>query len=347
MPVYQNISKANLFLPREDKLRPDIELTPGQIFNGSEYFYQQYVDENLIKRTTNGWPYNGVINTAPNTLSIIVDRFIQENGITALASDVVINNNLNESIDYSCFGKICWFEGATEYQAYFSIIGNGIHGAGATFSIDASSTPIGAISAPVAVNSEINTQSGTITFALNGTTMTDAIIEIIYNAPVSILFSKTFDGSVNVNGTLTAETINATTITADTFVGDGSGISGIINTLNAEHANTADHAFSADSATYALAATTAETATSISINGSQIIGFGTNSANSGESMTISVPGALPGDFALASITESNQSGPSVVAYIKTAFVTNNEVIITFASSISYDITVFTQVVRLA
>jgi len=181
MPVYKNISKANLVLPREDGLKPDLELLPDRTFNGSENFYNKYVLENLVQRTTDGWPYNATIGTAPNTITITVDGFIQDDGITASASDATINDQVSASTDYSAFGKIFWTEGSNSYEACFSIIGNGTHGAEATFAIDLDSTPAGATSLPIVADSQIDIHSGTITFSLSGATVDSASVEVIYN----------------------------------------------------------------------------------------------------------------------------------------------------------------------
>lgn len=181
MPVYQNIAKATLLLPRENGLKPDVELLPDVRFSGSEDFYGKYVLENLIIRTTDGWSYDGTVTTGPDVLTVTVDGFIQANGIAASAADAVVNANVTAATAYAAYGKISWTEGTTDYEVYFSVQGDGTHGAGSTFAMDIASTPAGAASIPLIVASAIDIHTGTIAFALNGATMVDASVEVVYN----------------------------------------------------------------------------------------------------------------------------------------------------------------------
>ncbi len=183
MPVYKNISNASLILPRENGLKPDLELSINEIFNGSENFYNKYVTEKLIKRTTDGWPYYGAITSGPDVLTVSVDGFIQieEDGIKASTYDASVNTCITANTVYSAFGKIYWTEGEVNYEACFAITGNGTHGADSMFDISANSNPIGAVSIPIVADSKIDIHSGTIVFSLNGNTMENAIVEVIYN----------------------------------------------------------------------------------------------------------------------------------------------------------------------
>jgi len=180
MPVYKNISKATLILPRENGLKPDLELLPDRTFNGSETFYNQFVSENLIERQTDGYSYAGIITAGPDVLTVTVNGFIQHNGITATSADATVNSEVAASTAYSAFGKILWMEGSTSYEAWFSVQGDGTHGAGSTFSISAYS-PLGAASGPIIAGSIIDIHSATIAFALAGATAINASVEVVYN----------------------------------------------------------------------------------------------------------------------------------------------------------------------
>ena len=149
MPIFQNISNSHLFLPRENGLKPDIELLPDRTFNGSEDYYGKYVTEGLISRTTGGFASTTVVTTGPDALTASVDGFIQNNGIIATAADAALNSQVVAGTAYSAFGLITWTDGVTTnvHTMWYSVQGDGTHGAGSTFSLSAAA-PLGPAQAP-------------------------------------------------------------------------------------------------------------------------------------------------------------------------------------------------------
>lgn len=182
MAVWQNISNATLLLPREDGLKPDIELLPERTFQGSTFFYQQYSTGNdpVIQRITDGYLANSAtVSTGPDRLQVGFEGFIDEDAMVASAADAAVNATVAASTGYSVFGDITWTEGATEYTCFFSIVGNGTHGAGSTFVIGAI-TPGGSTSGPVTALSSIDVGNGLVTFALAGAIMFNPVINVHY-----------------------------------------------------------------------------------------------------------------------------------------------------------------------
>jgi len=184
MPVFQNISNAHLFLPREDGLKPDIELLPDRTFNGSEDFYNKYVNASpaLLQRTTSGFAATTAVTTGPDVLTASVDGFIQNDGIVASAADAALNAQVTAGTSYSAFGLITWTDGVTTnvHTAYFSVIGDGTHGAGSTFSVGAAD-PVGPAQAPQAAGSVIDNGAGTIAFSFTGANANNTSVAVVYN----------------------------------------------------------------------------------------------------------------------------------------------------------------------
>ncbi|MFW5889420.1 MAG: hypothetical protein ACOCUD_03470 [Bacillota bacterium] len=181
MPVFKNIANTLLLLERENGLKPDIELLPGDTFSGSEDYYNKFVSEGYLERQTDGWAVSTTVRTTPtNDFIASLDGFIKEDGITATAADALVNSEVTAGNTYSAFGKVSWTESGTDYEAYFSVTGNGTHGSGSDFSVSASD-PVGATANPVEAASVIDVYSGTITFRLAGAGAYNASVEVIYN----------------------------------------------------------------------------------------------------------------------------------------------------------------------
>lgn len=185
MPLFKNISKSHLFLPREDGLKPDIELLPDRTFNGSEAFYNKFVGspEFLLERQTEGYVASSTVETGPDRVEVDVEGFMTTNGIVASSDDATINSEVSAGTEYSAFGLFTWqdgFNGIT-YSAYFSVIGDGDHGSAneSTFSFSATS-PGGSSQEPQESGSSISIDEGKMTISMDAGDTYNPIVQIIY-----------------------------------------------------------------------------------------------------------------------------------------------------------------------
>jgi hypothetical protein len=174
MPVFQNISVSDLYLPREDGLKPDLRLLPGATFSGSTAFYGKYVGspQFLIQRLAQGFPFPAVVTSGPNTLTVNVDGYFGVNAVIATAADhTAFGTPVVATTAYTAFGTIVWYEGVTKFTQTFSCNS----GSGFVFS---SVVPAGSTSS--AASGTVILKEGTIAFGLNGATMTQPVVSVVY-----------------------------------------------------------------------------------------------------------------------------------------------------------------------
>ncbi len=182
MPILKNISNSHLFLPRENGLKPDIELLPDLKFLGSEQFYGKFITEGLIERTTDGFESTTAVTIVPDFLTASVDGFIKNNGITATVADATLNSQVVAGTAYSAFGLITWTDGATTsvHTMWYSVIGDGTHGAGSTFTVSAA-VPAGPAQSPQIAGSIIDNGAGTIAFSFTAAGANNSSVGVVYN----------------------------------------------------------------------------------------------------------------------------------------------------------------------
>lgn len=149
MPVWTNITNSELYVPREDGLKADIVLKPGEGVNGSTFFYEKMTlaPDKLLARSVDGWEFPVTLDVVDPYATIYVDGFIAKDKLIATAADKAENALLTEGSPYTAFGKISWVEGAVAYEQYFEITGdNHIHFSvnnGLIFEFDAAAVDFG------------------------------------------------------------------------------------------------------------------------------------------------------------------------------------------------------------
>jgi len=181
-----NTSYASLLLPREDGLRPDFNLLPGDTLNGSIAFYQRYVGSPhyLLTRTTDGCS-SGVITyvSVPNSvINVNLPGAIDTNATVATTADAALNAEVTAGSNYSAYGKISWTDSSTaDFTMFFSVTGDGAHGEDdqSVFSFS-SPDPVGPTSYPQTTNSSIDCGAGTIDFGMHGVGYKNVSVEVIY-----------------------------------------------------------------------------------------------------------------------------------------------------------------------
>lgn len=181
MPIYKNITSADLYLESEQVLGPSRKIEPDETFNGSKFFYDKYTPDLLLQRQTDGHIGESEVTTGPDALTVNVEGFIKKDSIDARAADAAINTEITAGNNYSAFGFIRWTDAGTEYEAPFSITGDGTHGTTgeAVFSIG-SPTPGGPGQQPTEAGSVIDCAAGTISFAMTGAGAIFPEVEVIY-----------------------------------------------------------------------------------------------------------------------------------------------------------------------
>lgn len=203
MPIFENITNADLILPQENGSPWGFKVKPGDTFNGSKALYEQYVGspDYLLERSIDGFIANdAVIATGPDTLTCNVNGFIRPDSIDATDEDAANNTVVTSGNFYSAFGKVRWTDSAsgTEYTADFSITGNGDHGGvnEATFSTGIP-FPGGSGQEPTEIGSRIDCGSGEIIFAMTGPGAIFPEVEVIYEIALSGEKTGDFDQPVN------------------------------------------------------------------------------------------------------------------------------------------------------
>jgi hypothetical protein len=176
MPVFQNVSLSDLYLPREDGLKPDIRLLPDRQFSGSLSFYYKYTLPTdmppLLARVAVGWPEPSVITTGPDALTVLVDGFFNDQGVVATTADVAaFGAVIVAGTAYLAYGVITWYEGTTQYTEKFSCNTSSVF----TFS---AVTPAGSTSS--AASGVITLREGKIVFALNGANAINPVVQVVY-----------------------------------------------------------------------------------------------------------------------------------------------------------------------
>lgn len=180
MPIWRNISNADLYLPRENGLCPDLKIGPSLTFHGSNAFYLKYATEKLIQITTDGYEDTGVVSTGPDAITFDIEGSIDRDNLTATAADAAINSLVTAGNAYSAFGKVIWDDvNGTDWEMFFAVTGDGDHGAASEAVFTLTAPAGGEASTPQIAGSRIDCLAGKIKFSMTGAS-TNPRIEVLY-----------------------------------------------------------------------------------------------------------------------------------------------------------------------
>jgi len=179
---YQNISGGSLLLPREDGRGGSLNIDKDAFFEGSS-LYAKYVSAGFIQRVGQGTLYPVVQGNSDPVIIVLGKRLIK-NGLTAEQKDATAYpGSVSANTSYSVFGKVFWYDGNGTLvdSVNFSVVGEGTHGSGATFSFGSSSAP----TKPTATGSIIDLRDGRISIefdsgAPGGTVAVEASFDYEY-----------------------------------------------------------------------------------------------------------------------------------------------------------------------
>lgn len=201
---YQNISGGSLLLPREDGRGGSLNIDKGAYFEGSS-LYGKYVNGGFLQRVGQGTLYPAVQGDTDPVVITLGKRLIK-NGVTAEQKDEdAYSDAVSESTAYSIFGKVLWYDGdgVLVDEVDFSVVGEGTHGSGATFSFGSSSES----TKPTATGSALDLRDGKITIefdngAPGGTVVVEASFDYEY-AGEHFHFGRVGEAVFNVPNTKT------------------------------------------------------------------------------------------------------------------------------------------------